>query len=176
MAQANQDPATVVNYKVEFTTLNLDNGDPFDEPHTITGPAPGGSFNQPLNPININSSKTVVPLSTSTALGSYFLKFHKPQPNSSTMFVTFAQKNASMADGYYDYVSGIPADFRSQLASWITDGRILQNGQTYSKDLVFDFYGIDTNQVSSAVQYKVRFSTTFNFNSSPGGGTPGLGF
>lgn len=163
MATANQDPSNVLNYEVNFTTTNLNNGDPFTEPHFVSGPTPGGTFNIPLNAVPINGNKVVIPLSTNTAAGSFWLKLHLPQPGSSTMYITFAQKNSAMADGYYDYITGIPATMRTDLRNWIKDNAILNINQnvTKIKTLLFTVYGYDTNQVSSAIQFRVRFSALF---------------
>lgn len=160
MATANQDPANVLNKKVSFTTTNLLNGEVFLEPHTVSGPTPQGTFTIPLNAINIVGNKTVIPLTSSTGAGTYWLKIHKPQPGSSALYVTFAQKNSAMADGYYDYVTGIPAAFRTALRSWIADNptSLSTSPVTYTKSLLFTVNGIDTNQISSAIQFRVSFS------------------
>lgn len=165
MATANQNPASIPTAKsVTFTTTNLSNGETFVEPHSVAGPTPSGTFNIPLNGISLlGGTKVVVPLSTTTGFGSYWLKFHMPQPGSSKMYVTFAQKNNSMADGYYDYSSGIPADFRTALRNWIKDNKTTSVSSTtvLSKSLLFTVYGLDTNKVSSAIQFKVTFKASF---------------
>jgi hypothetical protein len=161
MAVANQNPENVLNYVVNFTTTNVSDGQIFEEPHTVSGP--NGAFTIPLNAVSISGSKIVVPLTTNTAPGAYYLKLHLPQPGSSKFYVTFAQKNNSMADGYYDYITGIPTDYRSSLRTFIADGITTFPTQptTYSKSLVFTVYGLDTNQVANAVQYTVRLSAVF---------------
>ncbi len=168
MATANQAPANVINKKVSFTTTNLLNGEVFLEPHTVSGPTPQGTFNIPLNGINITGNKTVIPLTSSTGPGSYWLKIHKPQPGSSALYITFAQKNSAMADGYYDYITGIPTGLRTALRNWIADNpsSLSISPVTYVKSLLFTVYGIDTNQVSSAIQFKVSFKAVIGGTSS----------
>jgi len=56
MAVANQDPASVLNAVVNFTTTNLSDGDPFVEPHTVSGP--NGTFTIPLNAVNIGGNNS----------------------------------------------------------------------------------------------------------------------
>lgn len=162
MATANQSPENIqIAQLVSFTTTNLDSGDLFEEPHTVSGPT--GSFSVPLSIIPIVGNKIVIPLTSNTSAGANYLKLHLPQPGSSEFYVTYAQKNSAMADGYYDYQSGIPSGYRSDLRTFIADGTtIFPNQQTtFSKTLVFTVYGLDTNQVSAAIQYSVRFSALF---------------
>ena len=171
MATANQNPANVLHRKVSFTTTNLDNGDVFDEPYNVSGPTPGGTFNIPLNAVSIVGNKVVVPLQTTTGWGSYWLKFWLPQPGAKVMYVTFAQKNASMADGFYDYITGIPADFRTALRTWAKDNVVtsISTSTTVQKNLVFTVYGLDTNQVSAAIQFKLKFTAIYSGSAAPGG-------
>lgn len=174
MAVANQSPASIafpMAQVVNFTTTNLSNGNTFVEPHTVSGP--NGSFTVPLNAINIGGNKVVVPLTSDTSPGAYYLKFHMPQPGSSEFYVTFAQKNLSYSDGYYDYTTGIPTDYRSDLRTFIADGAtsIPTTPHTRTKTLVFMVYGLDTNQTSAAVQFTVKFTAQFGFTSSSGSGS-----
>lgn len=173
MAVANGNPANnSIAKKVTFTTTNLDNGDFFVEPHTVAGPTPAGTFTIPLNGINLGTNKFVVPLQTTTGAGSYWLKFWLPQPNSSIMYVTFCIKTNGVADGYYDYNTGIPSEYRSALRTWIRDNATITTTTIVQKSLLFTVYGLDTNQVSSAIQYKVKFSTLFSVGGT--GGSFGL--
>lgn len=82
------------------------------------------------------------------------------------MYVTFAQKNISMADGFYDYITGIPTDYRTALRTWIRDNVAtpINSSVTKQKNLIFTSYGLDTNQVSSAIQFKVNFTAIFTGN------------
>jgi len=115
----------------------------------------------------------VVPLTSDTSPGANYLKFHLPQPGSSVFYVTYAQKNNSYADGYYDYQTGIPADYRADLRSFISDGAtsIPSGGVTKVKTLVWTVYGLDTNVVSAAIQYTVKFTAVFGGTSRGGGST-----
>jgi len=161
---ANGNPANnSIAKKVTFKTTNLDNGVIVVEPHTVSGPTPVGTFNIPLNGISIGTNKFVVPLQTTTGAGTYWLKFWLPQPNSSIMYVTFCIKTNGVADGYYDYNTGIPSDYRSALRTWIRDNvsTNVSNAVSLQKNLLFTVYGLDTNQVSSAIQYMVRFTAVF---------------
>jgi len=159
MAIPNENPINVINYKVNFTTTNLKNGDTFIEPHTASGPVPIGSFNIALNASTISGNKVLVPLQTTTAPGSYWLKFWLPQPNSSVMYVTFAQKNLSMADGYYDFKTGVPDEFRNALTTWIIDnvGYNITQTRTFNKTVKFTVYGLQSNQVSSGTEFRINF-------------------
>lgn len=169
MATPNQIPTNLLHRKVSFTTTNLDNGDVFDEPYFVTGPTPGGTFNIPLNALSIVGNKVVIPLQTTTGWGSYWLKVWLPQPESKVMYITFAQKSSSMSDGFYDYITGIPSGYRTALRTWIKDNiPVPVNATTtFQKNLVFTTYGLDTNQVSSAIQFNVKLTSIF--------GTTGVG-
>ena len=169
MAQANQDPSTIgptMAKVVNFTTTNLSSGDPFVEPHTVSGPT--GSYNVPVSVINIGNGKFVIPLTSDTSAGANYLKLHLPQPNSSDFYVTFCVKNNSLQDGYYDYTTGIPADYRADFRTFCLDGTISIPSQNtpFSKTLVFQVLGLYTNISSAAVQYTVELSAVF------GGATP----
>jgi hypothetical protein len=159
MTTQNQLPENVYNRKISFITNNLSNGEVFIEPHTATGPS--GIFNIPLNAIT-SGSKVFIPLSNTSSNGSYYLKVHLPQPGSSELYITFAQKNNSMADGYFDYTTGIPDDFRAQLRTWIIDLRDVQlGGPPLTKRLKFMLKGIDTNNTSASIPFYVSFSVAF---------------
>lgn len=170
MATANQSPGSILNFNVEFTTTDLSNGNLFSEPHTVSGPT--GSFTNPLNAVTITGNKVVVPLTSNTSQGSYYLKFHLPQPSASKFYVTFAQKNSNLSDGYYDYTTGIPSDYRTALKTFVNDGSLSvpSTSTVKNKNLKFTVYGLDSNQVSQAIQYTVKFSAIFG---TGGGGVNG---
>lgn len=173
MAIANQNPQNIqAKYSISFTTTNLDNGETFSEPHTASIEA--GTYNIPLNAISIGNGKMVIPLTTNTTQGSHFLKLHLPQPGSSIMYVTFAQKNNAMADGYYDYITGIPSAYRSSLRTWIKDQRItnVSTPTVLDKGLKFKVYGLDTNLLQSAIEFEIKFSATFGVASPPRSAAP----
>jgi len=164
MATPNENPSNnSIARKVSFKTINTDNGDIIIEPHTVSGPTPAGTFNIPLNGASIGTNKYVVPLQTTTGLGSYWLKFWLPQPDSDIMYVTFCIKNNSMADGFYDYNTGIPSEYRTALRTWIKDNRLTtkKGAETFKKNLLFTVYGLDTNKISSAIQYQISFTAIF---------------
>jgi hypothetical protein len=166
MAQPNQDPATIgfpMAQRVSFETTDLDFGNPFVEPHTVNVTNSGGATIIP-----ITGNKAVVPLTNSTSAGANFLKLHYPQPGSSDFYVTFCTKTNGSADGYYDYTAGIPAAYRADLRSWILNGALVSFSSSVSitRQIVFTVYGLDTNVVSAAIQYAVKFTGTFG-----GGGT-----
>jgi hypothetical protein len=164
-SSTNPNPQNVYNYAINFTTTNLSNGNPFVEPHTVT--LQNGSYNIPLNPINIQGNAygpcIVVPLSTNINNGAPYLKFHLPQNDESVMYVTFCIRHTGMNDGYYDYVNGIPDAYRSALRTWIKDDRVtnINATTTLTKTLTFNVKGIDTNVVSATIPFTVTFSATF---------------
>ena len=158
---ANTLPQNALNKSVKFSTTNLDNGQPFIEPYILTGPS--GSFNLPLNSVTNGNTKVMVPLTTNTADGASYLKIHIPTVNTDIMYVTFAIKSSTMKDGYYDYITGIPAAYRADLRTWILDGTtsVPFVPTTFSKTLVFSVYGKDTNQTAQAIQFRVKFNAIF---------------
>lgn len=171
MATPNVDPSTMnsdMARKVEFTTTNIDFAIEFEEPHVVSGP--NGAFNVPLNAINIGGSKVVVPLTSSSSQGAHYLKFHFPQPNSSEFYVTFAQKNNNMADGYYDYQTGVPASYKTDFRTFVLDNTqaLPTSTTTKKKTLVFSVYGLDSNQPTEAEQFKVEFNAIFGNSANTG--------
>lgn len=169
MATPNTDPATMnadMARKIEFTTINTDFNIQFIEAHSVTGP--NGAFNVPLNSVGIGGVKHVVPLTSNSAQGANYLKFHFPQfflstGNLSEFYVTFCQKNNNMADGYYDYQTGVPLDYISDFRAFVLDNTLItpSNTQTFKKTLVFSVYGVDSNQPQEAEQFKVEFNAVF---------------
>ena len=174
MATANTNPATMsadMARKVEFTTTNVDFATLFSEAHIVTGP--NGAFTVPLNTINIGGAKYVVPLTSNSAQGANYLKFHFPQfflttGNLSEFYVTFCQKNNNMADGYYDYQTGVPLDYNTDFRTFVLDNAqtLPQSLTTKKKTLVFSVYGADSNQPSEAEQFKVEFNAVFGTTSN----------
>lgn len=150
-------PQNAKNFKVQFTTTNLDNGSVFLEPFIVSGPS--GSFNVPLNSTTNGGSKVFIPLTSNTSEGANYLKIHLPQPDSSELYITFAKKASSMFDGYYDYITGIPDDYRTDLRNWILDGRSIPTAPiNLTKTLVFSVIGKDTNQSSEAIQFVIKIT------------------
>lgn len=169
----NTPPQNALNKSVKLSTINLDTGAYFSEPYTITGPS--GSFNLPLNSTSNGSTKIMIPLTTNTAPGSYYLKLHMPDNTSNTdmMYVTFAVRAPQMMDGYYDYVSGIPTAYRTALRTWILDGSssIPFAPTPRHRVLSFTVYGTDTNQPAQAIPFKIDFSGLFGTQQQTGGAT-----
>jgi sulfite reductase beta subunit-like hemoprotein len=79
------------------------------------------------------------------------------------MYITFAKKNSSMSDGYYDYVQGIPDDYRNELRAWIRDGKnfIPSGGENLAKKLKFKIKGVDTNDVSASIDFTISISAVY---------------
>lgn len=149
MTQPNQDPATIgfpMAQKVSFETTDLSNGNQFVEPHTVNIANSGGA-----TVIPIIGNKAVIPLTNSTSPGANFLKLHYPQPNSSDFYITFCVKTNGSRDGFYDYTAGIPTGYRNDLRSWI-----LNETTNVTRQITFTVYGLDTNNVSAAIQYAVK--------------------
>ncbi len=156
----NVQPQNALNFSVEFTTTNLDNGQPFVEPFVVTGP--NGSFNIPLNAVAYGGTKIFIPLTTNTSNGASYLKIWLPQPSNDKMYITFCIKASQMNDGYYDYLTGIPAAYRTDLRNWILDGANIPGVPvTYGKTLVFSAIGKDTNQSAEAIQFRVKLYGSF---------------
>lgn len=160
MTQPNQDPATIgfpMAQKVSFETTDLSNGNQFVEPHTVNIVNSGGA-----TVIPIIENKVVIPLTNSISAGANFLKLHYPQPNSSDFYITFCVKTNGSKDGFYDYTAGIPTGYRNDLRSWI-----LNETTNVTREITFTVYGLDTNNVSAAIQYAVKFQGVFG-NSAVG--------
>lgn len=158
-------PQNVLNFSVKFTTTNLDSGTVFSEPFIVTGPS--GSFNNALNYTTNGSNKIFIPLTTNTTNGANYLKIWLPQPNSDKIYITFAKKASSMADGYYDYVSGIPTAYRTDLRNWILDGNTIQTNQPpLKKTLIFGAIGKNTNQVQESIEFRIQLSGIFSSTAS----------
>ena len=163
MSVANTSPVNItLKRTVTFSTTDQNTGNPVAEGFTVYGPvAPGVSA-------VFLSNKAVVPLTNSGGNGSPFLKFWFPDPSSgNTMYVTYAVANSSMADGYYDYQTGVPSAYLTALRSWIntnpaTGAQYTNNVATIrSRTLRFNVYGSSTNQIANAKTFYVTFTGTF---------------
>lgn len=159
---ANVLPQNAFNKKVDFTTTNSANGNPFSEPHkatdiTIDVKGFGDTFQ------SLTSSKLVIPISNSSANGAPYLKIWLPQPSKSTVYITFATKNNQMADGYYDWINGISSSYRGDLRKWIAGGTLPSStfSGTLTRSITFDVYGLSTNGISQAIPVSVDFKATF---------------
>jgi len=158
---SNAAPQNSLHFKAKFTTSNLDDGTLFQEPFIANGPT--GSFNNPLNSVLYGGNKVFIPLTTNTSEGANYLKIWLPQTTSDILYVTFSKKADSMQDGYYDYITGVPDDYRIDFFEWIKDGSTdaITSTVTLRKNLFFTAYGKNTNQTSQAIQIKVEFSAIF---------------
>lgn len=154
---SNVAPQNAKNFKVNFTTNNLDNGTQFAESFIVSGP--NGSFNVPLNAVTNGNTKVMIPLTSNTSEGANYLKIWLPQPSSNTLYITFSKKASSMKDGYYDYITGIPDDYRIDLRNWILDGAAIPSVPlNKTKTLVFSAIGKDTNQASESIQFVIKIT------------------
>lgn len=157
------------------TTDQNNNNSPVIEGYAVTGPtAPG------VNPIFIaGGTKALIPLTTSTGNGAPYLKIHFPtSPTGNTLYLTYAVANSNMADGYYDYKTGVPSSYFNALRAWIntnpTTGLQYVNSTTTvrSRNLKFSAYGSNTNKPANAVTFYLKFQATFNSISAPPLSTP----
>jgi hypothetical protein len=163
--------AAIFKKEVSFSTQDEITGQSITEGYTVNGP-----FHTSITAIPLaGGTKFVVPLTSDTGSGAPFLKFHFPNgTDSNKMYVTFAVKNSRMADGYYDYTTGIPATYRTKLKSFIITG---QNGQPIytplqlqnlsgprSKEIRFTTYGSSTNKPAEAVTFYVTIKAIFTPN------------
>lgn len=155
----------VFKKSVTFFTQDEITGQSIIEGYNVNGPVNTTIMVIPL----AGGTKFVVPLtSDSTSPGAPFLKFHFPNGTAANkMYVTFAVKNARMADGYYDYKTGIPSDYRSKLKYFIIAGLGLTSTQILAlngpkeKAIRFTTYGSSTNKPAEAVTFYVTFKAVF---------------
>lgn len=170
MSTPNQNPESVFNFQVQFNTTNINNGNSFSEFYNVSQPtAFQTTFQIPFNFNIISPNKIAIPLQSQTGLGSFWIKLWLPQPSSNKMFITFCVKvnNSLYPDGFYDYKTGIPTNYRNALRTWILDNNLVAGGggqQTFNKILQFFVHGTTTNNISESTQFLVRFSATFNNN------------
>lgn len=164
---ANENPYTssqVFKKEVAFSTQDEISGQNILEGYNVNGPVNSTITVIPL----AGGSKFVVPLtSDSTSPGAPFLKFHFPNGTSSNkMYVTFAVKNARMADGYYDYRTGIPTTYRNQLRNFIIAGLPFTQIATLNghreKAIRFTSYGSSTNKPAEAVTFFITFKALYS--------------
>jgi hypothetical protein len=154
--------AAIFKKEVAFSTQDEITGQIITEGYNVNGP-----FHTTITAIPLaGGKKFVVPLTTDTGAGAAFLKFHFPNETSSNkMYVTFAVKNSVMADGYYDYTTGIPAPYKDKLKNFIvapTSGNQLNliSGPR-EKSIRFTTYGSSTNKPAEAVTFYIKFTAVF---------------
>jgi hypothetical protein len=160
--------AAIFKKEVQFFTQDEITGQNIIEGYNVNGP-----FHTSINAIPLaGGTKFVVPLTSDTGAGAPFLKFHFPNGTSSNkMYVTFAVKNSRMADGYYDYTTGIPTTYKTKLKTFIILGPGGQPLYTFSqmatlngplsKAIRFTTYGSSTNKPAEAVTFYVIFKAVF---------------
>jgi hypothetical protein len=157
--------AAIFKKEVSFSTQDEITGQSITEGYNVNGP-----FNTTITAIPLaGGTKFVVPLTTDTGSGAPFLKFHFPNGTSSNkMYVTFAVKNSRMADGYYDYTTGIPATYKTQLKNFIVSPisaiQLFNINGPREKKIRFTTYGSSTNKPAESVTFYVAFKAVFTPN------------
>ena len=81
--------------------------------------------------------------------------------------MSYCVANQFMADGFYDYTTGVPTTYFNALKAWINTNP--QTGQPYTetnptlrtRSLKFIGYGDTTNKPANAVTFFVNFQGTF---------------
>lgn len=161
--------AAIFKKEVAFSTQDEITGQNIIEGYNVNGP-----FHTTITAIPLaGGTKFVVPLTSDAGSGSPFLKFHFPNGTSSNkMYVTFAVKNIRMADGYYDYRTGIPTTYKNQLKNFIilgpggqpiyTPNQIANLNGPKTKEIRFTTYGSSTNKPAEAVTFYVTFKAIFS--------------
>lgn len=157
----NLDPQNVVFRKVALATTNNETFIP--EGHKIFGP-----YAQDITVSTLaTGNKKVIPLTDNTGEGSHFLKLTFLDPtdtnslSNSTLYVTFAKKDATYTDGYRDYETALPDNMISDIKTWIDNGRNPLNSSLIRyRKLVFTAYGRQTLQPENALTFQVRFNYT----------------
>ena len=164
----NPKPNTIFNKLVQFSTVDEISNTTITESYNVSNP-----YNTQITYTVISSgSKVVVPLTTQTGNGAPFLKFHLPNNSTTanTMHVTFCVKNTQMADGYYDYKTGIPVVYKNALKSWIVQPTTSLNiSGPREKELRFTVYGTTTNKPQEATTFKVTFKANYTPGTTPSG-------
>lgn len=159
----NTPPASITfKQSVVLSTLDQNNNNAaVAEGYTVSGPVCQG-----VTPVFIaGNTKVVIPLSTASGNGAPYLKIHFPtSPSGNTMYLTYCVANSQMADGFYDYKTGVPTTYFNALRSWIngvststTSGPVLK-----TRSLKFSAYGNSTNNPANAVTFYINLQGTFN--------------
>lgn len=146
------------------TTDQNNNNNSIAESFTVSGPVSPG-----ITPVYIaGGTKAVIPLSTTTGDGAPYLKIHFPTAaNGNNLYVTYAVANQYMADGYYDYKTGVPSTYMTALRNWIntnpSTGTVYGNSLpvTRTRSLKFTAVGNSTNKPANAVTFYIKFQGQF---------------
>lgn len=145
---------------VTLSTLDQNNSNaPLAEGYIVSGPS-----SQSVTPIFIaGGTKAVIPLTTSSGNGAPYLKIHFPTGSGDKLYLTYAVANSQMADGYYDYKTGVPTSYYNALRAWInalppfvTSGALVK-----TRSLKFSAYGNTTNKPANAITFYITFQGTF---------------
>lgn len=158
---------TLISFKRTITLSTIDqnnNGNSVTESYTVTGPSSPG-----ITPIILpGGTKAVIPLSTTTGDGAPYLKIHFPSgSNGNKIYITYAVANQYMADGYYDYKTGVPTSYYNALRAWINTNPstgnqyTTLNSATRTRNLKFVALGNSTNKPANSVTFYVQFIGTF---------------
>lgn len=168
----NTAPASI-SFKRTVTLSTLDqnnNNASLAEGYVVSGPVSQG-----VTPIFIaGGTKAVIPLSTSSGNGAPYLKIHFPTGSGDKLYLTYAVGNSQMADGYYDYKTGVPTSYYNALRAWInalppfaTTGTLVK-----TRSLKFSAYGNATNKPANAVTFYLTFQGTFGASVSNNSNIP----
>lgn len=166
MAIANTAPASIT-FKQSITLSTVDqnnNNSSVSEGYIVTGPVSQG-----ISPISIaGGTKLVIPLTAASGNGAPYLKIHLPvTPNGNVLYLTYCVANSQMADGFYDYKTGVPTTYYNALRTWINTNP--SNGGSYfnlnptvrARNLKFSAYGISTNKPANSITFYIKFQGTF---------------
>lgn len=182
---ANTNPQNITfKSTVSLFTTDSNTNASITEGYVVAGPtAPG------VTPLVLAGNKIAIPLTTSSAPGSPYLKIHFPtsQNGLNKLYVTYCVANQYMADGFYDYTTGVPTTYMNALRAWINTNP--QTGQPYTngaptvrtRTLTFSDYGDTTNKPANSVTFYIVFQGTFSAvlksgtEVTFGGGTLGVG-
>ena len=169
----NPSPSAILNRRITFATVNPVDGTTIEEPFRVFGPYAQGVRITRLR----TGDKAVIPLTSESGEGAFFLKLHFPNTSSTNpsvnraMYVTFCKKNQSYDDGYQDYIQRVPEAYTTALKKWIDNGRAPSTSGTIRyRKLSFTGYGEETSQVNNAVSFEIRFN--YRGANVGGGGVP----
>ncbi len=163
----NLPPTSLFKKQVIFSTVDSNTGGAIAEGYIVSNPSSPGITVIPL----AGGTKAVVPISTSSGNGAPYLKFHFPNGSANTLYVTFAVKNSSMVDGYYDYKTGIPSTYRTALKDWIIGNSTYVSGLK-TKSLKFTAYGSSTNKPQEATTFYINFQTMYSTSTTSESAAP----
>lgn len=152
-------PLSQIQRKQTITLSTLDennNNAPISEGYDVSGPTGTGINVIPI----VGTNKVVVQLT-----GAYYLKIHFPDSsNINTMYLTYAKADSTIADGYLDYVTGVPTAFVASLKTWIAAVYTGAISNTTAIQVVrtlnFSAFGSTTNKPGEAVSFSIKFQTS----------------